>query len=59
MNSREQAVVELIAKFKLMDFVVQDDFLREVFRRMPDMNLLALYVEVFGHPVGERAGAQK
>lgn len=51
MNTREKAVIDLIAHFKRMDFSTQDDFLREVFKRMPDMNVFALYVEVFGYPV--------
>lgn len=51
MNPREKAIIELIAQFKKMDFAEQDDFIREVFKRVPDMNLFALYIEVFGKPV--------
>lgn len=56
MNPREKAVIELIAKIKEMDIAAKDDFLREVFKRMPDGNLFALYVEVFGKPVDVREG---
>jgi len=54
MNPREKAIIDLIAQFKKMDFSTQDDFMREVFKRMSDMNLFALYVEVFGKPVEVR-----
>jgi hypothetical protein len=56
MNPREKAIIELIAKFRKMDFAVQDDFMREVFKRMSDPNLFAMYVEVFGKPVDVREG---
>ena len=56
-SPREQAIIELIAQFKRFDFNTQDDFIREMFRRMRDMDILALYYEVFGHPVGERPKA--
>lgn len=54
MNPREKAIIDLIQKFKLMDFTAQDDFLRDVLKRLSDSNLFALYVEVFGEPVGSQ-----
>jgi len=51
MNIREKAVIDLVRKFKEFDITTQDDFIREVFKRVSDNNLFALYVEVFGKPV--------
>lgn len=55
MNLREKAIHDLIQESKrnvcLPGSTPEITMLEEAFKRMSDLNLLAMYVDVFGHPV--------
>ena len=53
MNTREQAILEILREGKRQgeNAVV----LNATLRNLPDPNLFALYIDVFGHAIGEQA----
>jgi hypothetical protein len=55
MTIREKAIQDLIQESKrnvcLTNSTPEITMLEEAFKRMSDMNLFAMYVDIFGHPV--------
>lgn len=54
MSPREKAIEEIVVRAIETNYVNPQGILEKVLKRMPDMQLLALYVEIFGKPVEVR-----
>jgi hypothetical protein len=52
MNTRQKALLEILKEAE--DHGARQEILRDALERLSDFNLFALYLEVFGHAVGER-----
>lgn len=53
MNIREKAIAELTDKILNSEPRHSENFVKEALKRMSDPNLFDLYVQIFGHVIGE------